>query len=141
MQNKLLNLQDKNFNKVIKNLIKTIVGIESIILFGSRARNEAFSESDFDLILIAPFQDSIFDRLKSIYASIPPTLKIEAFGYTAQEFEHMLYSFHIIALEVLNDGIPLYDRGYFKRLHEEFRQLQAKGLKRQQFYWVHPSQQ
>ncbi|HUX98694.1 MAG TPA: nucleotidyltransferase domain-containing protein [Candidatus Deferrimicrobium sp.] len=125
---------------ITKTLLKQINGIESIILFGSRARNEALSESDYDLMVIAPFQGTIFERLKQIYTYIPPELRIEALGWTAEEFEEMLHSFHLLALEILNDGIPLYDSGIFEKLHKEFKQLQSKGLEKKEFYWVYPNQ-
>jgi len=140
VQKKLSNLQDKRLNEIVKDWITHIPEVESIILFGSRARNAALPESDYDIIIIAPFKGTIFDRLKKIFEYIPPDLRIEAIGYTSQEFEVMLHSFHLLPLEVLHDGIPLYDTGFFKRMLEEFRIFQSKGLERKEFYWVHPFQ-
>ena len=50
--------------------LKRLFGVESVILFGSYARNEATSESDIDLLVKMPPSYKNFFRLQSYLESL-----------------------------------------------------------------------
>ncbi|HEY9204923.1 MAG TPA: nucleotidyltransferase domain-containing protein [Candidatus Methanoperedens sp.] len=71
-----------------------------IILYGSRARGTFTGTSDIDKDLI--------DANTSHFP-------IEPLGYTEAEFETMLMSFRIAALDAVREGVPLYGENYFNK--------------------------
>ena len=61
----------KNINSVLEEIVKRIgnaLPVEQVILFGSYARKKQDSESDLDLLIIAPFMDRPIKRLMMIRA-------------------------------------------------------------------------
>ena len=86
--------------KWIENLIKKyvhrlneVIKVEKLIVFGSRARGDFMEDSDLDLIIISEdFKGkSYLERarlLDDAWRKISTAhLKIEAFGYTEEEYE------------------------------------------------------
>lgn len=64
------------------------MGAERIILFGSRARGEARSSSDVDLLVILPGARSPFtSRLADLYARLRPQVAVDLLVYTPEEFQ------------------------------------------------------
>ena len=51
-------------NNTVKNIVKTITPFVKIVLFGSYARNEANSQSDFDFLVVVPYQLDIKDKIR-----------------------------------------------------------------------------
>lgn len=86
--------------KWVENLIKKyvrrlskVIKMEKVIIFGSRARGDFMEDSDIDLIIISKdFKGkSYLERaglLHDTWREINPTrLKLEAIGYTEEEYE------------------------------------------------------
>jgi uncharacterized protein len=95
-------------------LIERIVEVlhpEEIHLFGSRARGEGRSDSDWDLMAIlpddAPEQDldlgSVWRRLRDLRLQ-----RVEVFTMTRGDFEEWRHSFGTLAQIVASTGIVVY---------------------------------
>ncbi|VVB95499.1 Uncharacterised protein [uncultured archaeon] len=49
---------------------------------------------------------------------------IEPLGYTEAEFETMLESFRITALDAVREGVPLYGENYFNNLKNKLIEME-----------------
>lgn len=82
---------------------------EKIILFGSRARGEADSFSDYDVVVIKPTERSFLERLQDI---VPYILDfdgaLEVLIYTPEEFESLKESG--LGWIIHQEGQVLYER-------------------------------
>jgi len=105
----------------------------SLVLFGSRARGSAHSESDWDLlVIITGLPDKILKRNRSLLALLPLSwrCRVSVLAKSPAEFEAVLSSLY---LDIALDGIVLYDRhGYIReKLGYIRRRIKQMGLKRQ----------
>ncbi len=69
------------------------------------------------------------------YSSFP----IEPLGYTEAEFETMLMSFRITALDAVCEGVPLYSENYFNNLKNKLNELEKIGLYKDKTSWRIPA--
>lgn len=138
-----MNNLNQSFNERLVGTYKEFLGsnLIAIILFGSRARMEAKSSSDYDLFIIAeelpsrPLQRLLFIRspLKAQFN--------EKISIIAKTREEVLNNFPPLFLDLGLDGIALYDKGdFFKNLQVKIREIvHQAGLKREkmggEFYW------
>lgn len=104
----------------------------SVVLFGSRARDEATEGSDWDLLVIAEgLPESLFQRRLSLKRMLSPACRgaISILARTPQEFESHLSS---LSLDIALDGQIIYDpRGYAARQLSSLRNsAQRAGLSR-----------
>jgi len=103
----------------------------AVVLFGSHARGEGGSSSDWDLFLIAEaLPDNPFDRQLFLRSLLPPMAgPISIVAKTRREFET---NFPPLYLDIALDGIVLYDPdGYMKGKLEEIRKITRQaGLRR-----------
>jgi predicted nucleotidyltransferase len=101
--------------------------IEFVVLFGSMARGNWSRGSDYDLLIGLRTDDGkrFLDRVYE-YERLAPG-PIEPFVYSWSEWQSMWNDLHLTLLEAADHGIPLYDRGAWSPLREEFRQLLASG--------------
>ncbi len=87
----------------------------SIILYGSIAKGEYGVGSDVDLLIISDLLPKDFlNRLKLLSELNSTTAPIEALAYTSTEFKVMLKRLHPMVLSTIEDGIIIYDDGFFK---------------------------
>ena len=106
----------------------------ALVLFGSRARNEARPDSDWDLLLIAEnLPDSPWHRQKQILALLPQPWRhqVNILAYTSSEWFARVTP---LALDIALDGIVLYDNTdalLSVRLSALRKQLSDLGLERQ----------
>jgi predicted nucleotidyltransferase len=109
----------------------------SIILYGSMAKGTYGVGSDIDLLIISEnFPHNFLDRLKLLNEINPTTAPIEALGYTTEEFEKMLRKKNPIALDALEEGIIIYDDGYFIKMKNIFEKIKEEiGLVKVGDYW------
>lgn len=138
----LNNIKNPNFklivrettNELIKNFRENLV---SIILFGSVARGTATNQSDIDIIVVAEnFPRNISGRidmllpiLNKVYSKIQgrkPFIQFHPLRPNEAE------KFRPIYLDVLTDGIILYDKNDFMRkvLNRMQRKLTKLGAKK-----------
>ncbi len=106
----------------------------AVVLFGSRAREEAGPESDWDLLVIAEnLPDSPWQRQKRILSLLPQAWRhqVNVLAYTSSEWFARVTP---LALDIALDGIVLYEstRAMFSvRLAALRKQLSELGLERQ----------
>lgn len=65
------------------------LGVTKAILFGSLASGNVGETSDLDLILIAPSGESFTRRLDRFYRALTPSVGLDLFVYTPEEFSAM----------------------------------------------------
>jgi len=100
----------------------------SIVLFGSRARGDFTHHSDVDVLVILAESDKRFvDRLSDFAAYCPDGL-VEPLVYTRREIEAMFESRNPFLLDVLHEGVPLFDRGLWAELKSRFDRLVREKL-------------
>lgn len=98
------------------------VSLHTVILFGSRARGTAGPWSDYDLVVVADFQESFMDRGRWV-VQLGPRVPMDVFCYTPGEFERMFASFNLTAIDAIGEGIVLHGEAFiapYKRRHAEF---------------------
>lgn len=113
----------------------------AIVLFGSQARGEATSTSDWDILLIAhSLPVSTFQRHLYLKEIIPSDWRslIAIIAKTPEEFESHLSD---LFLDIATDGVVLYDTNDYmtKRLRGLRQLIRNRGLSRekiqQNFVW------
>ncbi|MGE5578560.1 MAG: nucleotidyltransferase domain-containing protein [Bacillota bacterium] len=110
--------------------------IRCVILHGSRATGNWVSGSDVDLVIIAELLPGRFrDRLATVSDLLPREVPVEALCYTPAEFEEMLDSMNVTALESVSRGIPLHGHEYFRGLKARFDNMVGRGLRRGRSVW------
>jgi len=107
--------------------------LQSVVLFGSRARGDHYPESDWDLLVIAELLPTRpLERYREIKSALPPGTRgaTAVLATTPQEFEGHLPE---IYLDIALDGQILYDQvGYAaERLAELRRIMDRSGLYRE----------
>jgi predicted nucleotidyltransferase len=111
-----------------------------IILYGSRATGTFTGTSDFDIIVISNnFEQNFLSRIKDLIDANTSSLPIEPLGYTEAEFEAMLMTFRITALDAVREGAPLYGENYFNNLKTKLNELEKIGLYKGKASWHIPA--
>jgi len=98
-------------NERVLEFIRDIKGnfdISRIILFGSRAKNNALKDSDYDFIIVSPDFEGVFftSRTKMLYDYWRLPQALEALCYTPAEFNEKANQITIVR-EALREGIDL----------------------------------
>src|SRR3989304_10375832 len=111
-----------------------------IILYGSRAKGTYTTESDVDIIVISNnFEQDFLSRIKSLIDLNTTNLSIEPLGYTESEFEIMLESCRLTALDAVAEGVALYGNDYFNHLKKKLGELEKKGIHKGKTSWHIPA--
>jgi predicted nucleotidyltransferase len=106
-----------------------------IILFGSYARGNFTEGSDIDLCVIAknlPKDELARRSLRGLYS----TRKVRALGFYPEEFLQYLRGARFLAYDIISEGIPIYDDGFFyeaRRVYEEC--LRTYGIVKEAKGW------
>jgi len=132
--------KEKVLERVVELLAKKL-RLKALILFGSRARGDWSPWSDYDLLVIADFDEQYLDRIKKlldILSEIP--LEIEPHPYTLQEALEMLKRGNPIIVDALEEGIVLYTTEDLNKLVETYRELRRRGLRRSETSIILPPQ-
>jgi predicted nucleotidyltransferase len=111
----------------------------AVALFGSRARDQAGTQSDWDLlVLVRGLPESPLERLISLKQLLPPGCEaVSLLPRTPEEFEDHISSLY---MDVALDGKILYDpQGYLaERLSHLRRLIEDMGLYRE---WTEAGQE
>lgn len=111
-----------------------------IILYGSRAKGTFTNTSDIDIIVISnDFEQDFLSRIKDLIDANTSSFPIEPLGYTQYEFEIMLESYRITALDAISEGIPLFGAEYFNSLKDKLSELEKIGLYKSKTSWHIPA--
>ena len=100
--------------------LRSRFGVETVILFGSRARGEQDQYSDWDLFVVAAGLAEWKQRVKDVWEGKPPGVDVVA--WTPGEVRRFIYRQMI--LEIALEGVPLY--GDIEWMRELARQYVAK---------------
>jgi len=65
------------------------LGVTKAILFGSLASGNVGQTSDLDLILVTPSEERFTRRLEHFYRALNPSVGLDLFVYTPEEFRVM----------------------------------------------------
>ncbi len=107
-----------------------------IILYGSRAKGTYTPLSDMDIIVISnSFDMDFLSRIKSLIDLNNTAFPIEPLGYTESEFEGMLESFRLTALDAVHEGVAIYGDDYFKKFKERLAELVKMGTYKGKSSW------
>ena len=143
VQKKLSNTSKTIYNELleetIQNILSKIRNVRSIVLFGSRAKNEHLKQSDWDIAVIADLKGNILENLKTLNRCVPSGFRAEVLGYSPESFNKLIDRYNVMALEILDAGVILFDDGYFQDMKKKLIILKKQGLERREFYWQHPS--
>ena len=129
----LASQSERRVSEALKNFIRSALRehgekVLSIVLFGSRARGDHTCYSDVDVfVVLSESKERFLDRLSDFVAYCQEGL-VEALIYTKDEVEAMFASRNPFLLDVLHEGIPLFDRGFWGELKSRFAKLVEKGL-------------
>ncbi len=104
----------------------------ALVLFGSRARDEATVASDWDLLLITEeLPQKSFDRHLFVKQLLPPFWRgvVSILAKTPEEFDASIQALY---LDIAIDGVILFDKGSYMadRLALLNQQLATRGLYR-----------
>ena len=111
-----------------------------IILYGSRAKETFTNFSDIDIIVISNnFENDFLSRIRDLIEANTSSIPIEPLGYTESEFETMLGSCRITALDAVREGIPLSGEDYFNKLKNKLNALENLGLYKGKTSWHIPA--
>jgi predicted nucleotidyltransferase len=120
--------------EVVSGLRETLGGsLRGMALFGSRAREEARAESDWDLLVVADALPAApLERSRTLRGALPPRWqgRVAIIAKTAAEFEAEFPSYY---LDIATDGRILFDReGYLAgRLSLIRQRIREAGLRRE----------
>lgn len=100
-----------NFTEIKKKIIKDYKWCDpdSIIIFGSYARNDCDQYSDIDLIVVYPTDKKFLDRLEELYLSWDIPKGVDILAYTPEEFESLKQENAFIQ-DACAEGITIYER-------------------------------
>ena len=121
-----------NYHSLFDDMIFHInkkIRVHAVILFGSRAKGSARKTSDYDIIIIGDFRKRFLDRGKWV-SHLLPSLPIDVFCYTREEFENMFSSFHLTAIDGIGEGIVLFGQKFLKSYQERYDEFVQRGMKK-----------
>ena len=99
--------------------------IESIILYGSAARNQTHEDSDIDILIITQKDDKkLYDKISKIRTQIDldNNTLTALVQMSKNELERYLKLGSPFLENVMKQGVPLYDRGLFKKIRGSLTQ-------------------
>jgi len=116
--------------------LSQVWAVRCVILHGSFATGRWITSSDLDLVVIADGMPERFrDRLRVVFEMLPRRVPIEVLCYTPKEFDEMLDTMHVTALEATSRGIPLTGADYFSDLRARMDVMTQNGLRRGKSAW------
>lgn len=112
------------YEKIVAQLRKKLVEelhdkIQSIVLYGSVARDEANEDSDIDILIVTTDDDrKLYDKISKIRTMIDlDNNTLTALVYMSRdELERYVKLGSPFIENVLKEGMILYDNGFFKKL-------------------------
>jgi predicted nucleotidyltransferase len=84
---------------------------DRLILFGSFAEGNTHEWSDIDLLIIKKTEKRPLDRILEVSRLIKPTIGIDLFVYTPNEFDTLVREKFSFLTVVAREGKVLYEKG------------------------------
>lgn len=128
----------RQVSDALNDLLETLrrrLRVNSLIVFGSRARGDYLLESDVDVAVVsADFAGrSVFERLEPIMESWQGHVAVEAVAFTPEELASCESP---VCWDVLEEGIPIYDDGTFARAKDRFQEHKKRHkLRKVELVW------
>jgi len=106
-----------------------------IILFGSAAKKTYNYKSDLDLLIVTnSLSGNFIEKLYKMQQITPGG--IDFFVYSSDEFEKMVNELHLVALEALDTGIIIFDRGVGEKYGLYIKTLKESGkIQKLEYGW------
>lgn len=98
----------RNVEKIISSLRS--YDPQKIILFGSQARGDDDRHSDLDLVVIKETDERFLDGLETVHDLVQPDFALDRLVYTPHEQADMRDRNHAFMVNVLEEGVVLYER-------------------------------
>jgi predicted nucleotidyltransferase len=117
--------------------IREKINLHAVILFGSRGRGTATKYSDYDVLIIADFNQDYFERLYWV-SNYTPQVPIDLFCYTVNEFETMFKEYKLTVMDAMEDGIIYFGEVYLKSYKDRYNEYKKHGLKREKCVLIPP---
>ena len=111
------------------------VRLRCVLLFVSYARGNFTEGSDIDVCVVADgLPQDVFARRRLHGREAIPG--VSAMGFTPVEFLELLGQGNFLALDIMADGVPVFDDGFYQRAREEFAAaVERFGLVREEKGW------
>lgn len=97
--------------------------IQSIVLYGSVARGQVRVNSDIDLLIVTPRGDNIRAKVAEIEEDLDSQNNYQTFllstYFTIEKVKELATTGSPHMLDVINEGVILYDDGCFSRVRQE----------------------
>jgi predicted nucleotidyltransferase len=102
--------QDQVLEQVVKRITATIQP-DRIVLFGSRARGDARSGSDYDLLVIRQSSEPRYRRAVPLYVALADLpVEVDVLVYTPEEVREWSAVSEAFVTAALRQGTLLYER-------------------------------
>jgi hypothetical protein len=101
--------------------------VSAVILFGSRATGEYTQHSDYDLAVVSPAfanEPRMFRRAEALFGALGEVRGVDPVGLAPDELDALE---GLLVLDVVADGLPLFDDGCFARARARLAELRAAG--------------
>lgn len=105
------------------------INLNSVILFGSRARGDSMQKSDYDIVVIGTFQEPYLERLEWV-GQLTPEIALDLFCYTPQEFESMFISYNLTVIDAVGEGIVLYGKEFIENYYDRYKDFVKRGMRK-----------
>jgi uncharacterized protein len=131
---------NNNIVKMFQNFIHDLtqnINAKAVILFGSQARGTARPHSDYDILMIADFQDRFIHRAQKLIPWLPD-LPLDLFCYTPIEFDTMFNSYRITAIDAIEEGKILFGEEYLRPYQEKLQDFHKHGMKKLECVLIPP---
>lgn len=123
-------LEREELAKAVGRLVESL-RVYAVVLAGSRARGDYKPWSDYDVVVIADFEERYLDRVGRVLELLKDVrLNIEPHPYTLEEAMEMLRRGNPLIVEAVSEGEVLYSREEFGELVKLYRELLSRGLRR-----------
>ena len=116
------------FNSMITNIERKI-RLQTIILFGSRARGDAHQYSDYDLVIIADFEEPYAKR-RDWVVRLTPDVSVDLFCFTPDEFEQLFSDLNLTAIDAIGEGIVLVGNEFVAPFKERYAWMELHGMRK-----------
>lgn len=102
-------LLEEELNRIMA-ILKMSYEPEKVILFGSLAEGKMHEWSDIDLLIIKKTAKRPIDRILEASRLIKPTIGIDLFVYTPEEFDSFIQEKFSFLTDIAKHGKVLYEK-------------------------------
>ena len=81
-----------------------------VILFGSRAKGKATSESDYDILVLKETKEDYWTRIRKVRKLLKGAINVDIFVFTPQEVAKALKECQPFIYDVFKEGKIVYEK-------------------------------